>query len=150
MNRRPRLELTPPELSERDFHEQVAFVLDEKRGLLLPPAFAVCYPAGIVELSPQQAARYVKCGLKAGMPDFLIFYRGVYLLELKRPNGQLSQTRIEKSKKTGALREVVGQVERFAQLCATGAVKDLAVCYSLDDVLDQLTRWSIPHRRIAA
>lgn len=145
-----RFKLTPgPEPSERDIHEAVADALDERRGILRPPAFAVCYPAGIVELSPQQAARYVKCGLKTGMPDFLIFYQGVYLLELKRPGGQLSQTRIEKNK-FGALREIVGQAERFAQLCATGAVRDLAVCYSVDDVLAKLAEWKLPMRRIAA
>jgi hypothetical protein len=142
--------LTSPEPSERDIHEAVAAVLDEKRGLLLPPAFAVCYPAGIVELSPQQAARYVRCGLKTGMPDWLIFYRGVYLIELKRRGGQVSQTRIVKTRH-GALREVVGQRERFEQLRATGAVADGAICYSVAGVIDQLAAWGIPLRgRIAA
>jgi hypothetical protein len=142
--------LQPFEPSERDIHEAVAAVLDEKSGLLCPPAFAVCYPAGIVELSPQQAARYVKCGLKAGMPDWLIFYRGVYLIELKRRGGVLSRTRIVRSQQ-GALREVVGQVERFEQLRATGAVVDGAICYSVEGVVDRLAAWGIPLRgRIAA
>jgi hypothetical protein len=137
-----------PEPSERDVHEAVASLLDERRGILLPPALAICYPAGIVELSPQQAARYAKCGLKTGMPDFFIFHQGVYLLELKRPNGRLSRTRIVKSKH--GLREVVGQVERFEQLCKTGAVRDLAVCCSVDEVLHQLDKWQLPMGRIAA
>lgn len=137
--------LTMPEPRERDIHEAVASILDEKGGLLRPPAFAVCYPAGIVELSPQQAARYVRCGLKTGMPDFLIFYRGVYLIELKRRGGQLSQTKIVKTKH-GALREVVGQRERFKQLKETGAVIDGAICYSVDGVIDTLERWQIPLR----
>lgn len=143
----PRFKLTPgPELREIDIHEQVAGVLD---ACLLDPAFWCCYPAGLVELSAAQAVRYVKCGLKSGMPDIMIWYRGIWLVELKkRRGGELSRTRIVKTKH--GLREVVGQVERFAQLAATGAVRDLAVCYSVDDVLDQLTRWSIPHRRIAA
>jgi hypothetical protein len=142
--------LTSPKPSERDIHEAVAAVLDEKRGLLCPPALAVCYPAGIVELSPQQAARYVRCGLKAGMPDWLIFYRGVYLIELKARGGRLSTTRIVRTKH-GALREIVGQKERFEQLRATGAVIDGAICYSVDGVVEQLARWEIPLRgRIAA
>jgi hypothetical protein len=140
--------LTAPEPLERDIHEAVAAALDERGGLLMPPAFAICYPAGIVELSPQQAARYVRCGLKTGMPDFLIFYRGVYLIELKRHGGQLSQTRIVKTKH-GALREIVGQRERFKQLHDTGAVVDGAICYSVTGVIDALTRWQIPMRRIA-
>jgi hypothetical protein len=137
--------LTAFEPSERDVHEAVARALD---AILLPPAFWFTYPAGLVELSPQQAARYVKAGLKSGMPDILIFYRGVYLLELKRPNGRLSRTTIKKSKH--GLREVVGQVERFEQLCKTGAVRDLAVCCSVDEVLSQIETWKLPMRRIAA
>jgi hypothetical protein len=136
--------LTPFIPTERDIHEAVADLLE----LLKPPAFGFCYPAGLVELSPQQAARYVRAGLKTGMPDFMIFYRKVYLLELKRPGGRLSQTRIVKTK-AGALREIVGQEERFAQLCQTGAVGDLAVCYSVDDVLAQLQRWRIPMKPVA-
>lgn len=141
-----RFHLTAPEPLERDIHEAVASALD---ALLLPPALWFTYPAGVVELSPQQAARYVKCGLKSGLPDIFVFYNGVWLIELKRRGGQLSQTRIVKTKH--GLREVVGQVERFAQLCKTGAVRDLAVCYSVDNVLGQLERWQIPLRgRIAA
>jgi hypothetical protein len=143
-----RFRLAAQEPLERDIHEAVASVLDERRGLLLPPAFAICYPAGIVELSPQQAYRYVRCGLKTGMPDFLIFYRGVYLIELKRRGGRVSQSRIVKTKR-GALREVVGQAERFKQLFDTGAVVDGAICYSVTGVIDALTRWQIPMRRIA-
>lgn len=147
MAKPPRFKLTPgPELRERDIHEQVADVLD---ACLLDPAFWCCYPAGLVELSPAQATRYVKCGLKAGMPDIMIWYHGIWLVELKRQRGgQLSRTRIVKTKH--GLREVVGQVERFEQLAKTGAVRNLAVCYSVDDVLAMLTLWNIPHRRIAA
>jgi hypothetical protein len=138
--------LTPgPVPSETDIHRSVAKALN---ALLLPPAFWFTYPAGLVELSPQQASRYVACGLKAGMPDIMIFHRGVYLLELKRPGGRLSRTQIKKSKH--GLREVVGQVERFEELCKTGAVRDLAVCCSVDEVLHQLDKWQLPMRRIAA
>jgi hypothetical protein len=138
--------LTMPVPTERQIHEAVADALD---ALLLPPAFWCAYPAGVVQLSAAQAAAYARFGLKTGMPDIQIWFNGIWLVELKRPGGQLSKTRIERTKH-GALREVVGQVERFAQLCRTGAVRDLAVCYSVDDVLDRLAAWQIPHKRIAA
>jgi hypothetical protein len=139
--------LTMPEPLERDIHEAVASALD---ALLLPPAVWMTYPAGLVELSPQQMARYTKAGLKTGMPDIFLFYRGVYLIELKRRGGQLSKSQIVKTKH-GALREIVGQKERFEQLRASGAVIDGAICYSVDGVIDTLERWQIPLRgRIAA
>jgi hypothetical protein len=140
--------LTAPVPLERDIHEAVADLFHERKGILLPPAVGFCYPAGIIELSPQQAARYVRCGLKTGMPDFMVFYNGVYLIELKRRGGQLSQTRIVKTKH-GGLREIVGQRERFQELKDTGAVVDGAICYSVNGVIDALTRWQIPMRRIA-
>jgi hypothetical protein len=142
----PKFALTAPEPLELEIHEAVASALD---ALVQPPAFAFCYPAGIIQLSPQQAAKMVRCGLKSGLPDFMVFYRGVYLIELKRRGGQLSQTRIVKSKR--GLREVVGQRERFQQLRATGAVIDGAICYSVAGVVETLERWQIPLRgRIAA
>jgi len=133
--------LTVPMPSESDVHEAVAKTLD---GLLPQDRVAwMTYPAGLIELTPRQAARLVRCGLKTGMPDIWIFYRGVWLIELKRPGGRLSRTRIVKTKH-GALREIVGQVERIEQLCKTGAVRDVAVCYSVADVLDTINRWGIP------
>lgn len=137
--------LAMPEPSELELHEAVARALD---ALVLPPAFWFCYPAGHVKLAPAQAARLVKCGLKSGMPDILIFYRGVYLVELKHHRGRVSQTRIVKTKR-GALREIVGQEERFRQLRDTGAVIDGAICTTVDGVIAQLTRWGIPMRAIA-
>jgi hypothetical protein len=134
-----------PEPKERDIHERVARALN---ALLLPPALWFCYPAGLVELSAAQAARFVRAGLKAGLPDIFVLYKGVWLIELKRPGGQLSRTRIVKSKH--GLREIVGQVERFEELCKTGAVRDIAVCYSVDEVLDRLDAWHIPSRRRVA
>jgi hypothetical protein len=137
--------LTMPELLERDLHEAVARALD---ALVLPPAFWFCYPAGLVQLSPQQAARYVRAGLKTGLPDIFVFYGGVYLVELKRHgSGRVSETRIVKTRR--GLREIVGQRQRFEELRATGAVIDGAICTSVDGVIDQLTAWGIPMRKIA-
>lgn len=147
MTERFRLAMPERYVSERDLHECVADTLE---AIILPPAFWCAYPAGVVKLSPAQAAAYTRFGLKAGMPDLQIWFDGIWLIELKRRKGALSQTKIVRTKH-GALREVTGQVERFAQLCATGAVRDLAVCYSVDDVLDRLDDWRIPvRRRVAA
>jgi len=141
--------LTAPEPSERDIHEEVAKALDGPLGLM-PPAFWCCYPAGHVKLSAPQAARLVRAGLKSGMPDILIWYRGMFLIELKAYGGRLSKSRIVKTK-TGALREVVGQEQRFKQLLDTGAVIDGAICSSVSGVLQQCQKWELPMRgRIAA
>jgi len=84
------------------------------------------------------------------MPDIFIFYRGVYLIELKAYGGRLSKSRIVKTK-TGALREIVGQEERFKQLLETGAVINGAICSTVTGVLEQCRRWELPMRgRIAA
>jgi len=139
--------LTAPEPTERDIHEAVADALD---ACLLPPAVWFCYPAGHVKLSAPQAARLVRAGLKSGMPDIFIFYRGVYLIELKAYGGRLSKSRIVKTK-TGALREIVGQEERFKQLLETGAVINGAICSTVTGVLEQCRIWELPMRgRIAA
>jgi hypothetical protein len=137
--------LTAPVPSESDIHEAVAKILDA----LLPVDRVawMTYPAGLIELSPRQAARLARCGLKTGMPDIWIFYRGVWLIELKKPGGRLSHSRIVRSKH--GLREIVGQVERFEQLCKTGAVRDIAICYSVADVLETIARWQIPTTRPA-
>src|SRR3954464_2012657 len=107
--RTARFRLTPPEPSERDVHERCAEVLDK---LLLPPAMWFTYPAGASVLSPQQAARHIRIGLKRGLPDLWFLHDGVYLIELKRPGGQLSKTRIVRSK-SGAPRQLIGQDRVF-------------------------------------
>jgi hypothetical protein len=139
--------LTMPEPSENDVHVACADALDK---LLLPPAMWFAYPAGASILSPQQAARHIRIGLKRGLPDLWFLFDGVWLIELKRRGGVLSRTRIVRTRR-GSPRVLVGQEEVFPKLCATGAVRDIAVCHSVDEVLDQLTRWRLPLRgRVAA
>jgi hypothetical protein len=135
--------LTAPEPLERDVHKDCARALD---ALLLPPAMWHSYPAGASILSPQQAARHIEIGLKRGMPDLWIFYHGVYCIELKRHGGKLSKTRTVRTRR-GSPRLLEGQEEGFVRLLATGAVRDIAVCTTVTDVLAQLDRWQIPHRR---
>lgn len=138
---------TAPDASERDMHEAVARAL---KAVIRKPAFWCAYPAGVVQLSPAQAAAYSRFGLKTGMPDFQIWYNGIWLIELKTGKGQLTRTRIVKTRQ-GALREIVGQVERIEELRATGTVRDIAICRSVAQVIDQCERWQIPLKgRIAA
>jgi hypothetical protein len=139
----PPFRLSAPEPLERDIHEQCAAALD---AMLLPPSFWFSYPAGASILSPQQAARHIRIGLKRGLPDLWVLYRGVWLIELKRRGGRLSETRTVRTK-TGAPRILAGQTEIFPKLCETGAVRGIAVCHSVDEVLDQIEQWEIPCRR---
>lgn len=137
--------LTAPEPLEREVHESVANLLD---AILLRPAEWTPYPAGVTQLSAQQQARYSAFGLKRGYPDIMIFYGGVYGIELKRRGQYLSTTRIAHTKR-GSPRVLIGQDEMFPRLLATGAWRAISICHSTDDVLERLTRWNIPHRRAA-
>lgn len=142
----PAFRLRPDEPSELDIHAACARVLDR---LLLPPALWCCYPAGAVQLSPQQHARYSLLGLKRGFPDILIFYHGTWGLELKRPGGRLSKTRVVRTRR-GSPRVLVGQDEVFPALLASRGFRDIAVAHSVDEMLAQCTLWNIPLRgRIA-
>lgn len=135
--------LKAPVPLERDTHIAVARLLD---ALLLRPAEWCSYPAGASTLSPQQAARHSEIGVKRGMPDIWVFYGAVYCIELKRPGtGALSKTRVARTKR-GAPRILVGQAEMFPRLLASGAVKEIAICRSVDEVLHQLAQWHIPMR----
>jgi hypothetical protein len=141
--RAERFRLTPPEPSERDVHERCAEVLDK---LLLPPAMWFTYPAGASQLSPQQSARHAAVGLKRGLPDIWILFQGLYCIELKKPGAYLSKTRIVRTRR-GSPRILEGQDEVFPKLIATGAVRAISICHTVDDVLDRLDRWGIPRRR---
>src|SRR5215467_2445984 len=138
----PAFRLTTPAPIERDIHETCARALDK---LVLPPAFWFSYPAGASQLTGQQIARHSSIGLKRGLPDLWFLHAGLFLIELKRPGGRLSKTRIARTKR-GTPRILEGQEEIFPRLVATGAVKDIAICHSLDEVLSQLARWGVPLR----
>lgn len=142
----PHFKLSAPVPLERDIHEACASALDR---LLLPPAVWFTYPAGAVQLSPQQQARYSRVGLRRGLPDIWIVHHGCYCIELKRPGGSLSKTKIVRTRR-GSPRELVGQDQMFARLLQAG-VRDIAICHSVDEMVTQLERWGIPHRgRVAA
>lgn len=141
MNARP-FRLVAPESAELDIHEACARALDK---LLLPPAFWFTYPAGHVQLSPAEVSRLARIGLKRALPDLWILHRSVYCVELKREGGRLSKTHIGRTHR-GAPRVYVGQEEIFPQLIAAG-VAAIAVCTSVDEMLEQIRAWDIPLRR---
>jgi hypothetical protein len=141
-----RFRLTAPEPLEAETHAACAAALDK---LLLPPAVWFTYPAGAVQLSPQQQARYSRLGLKRGLPDIFIVHDGVFGIELKRRGGRLSRTTVVRTPR-GSPRELIGQADMFPRLLAAG-MKDIAICHSVDEVLSALRRWDVPVRgRIAA
>jgi hypothetical protein len=127
--------------SESDLHAAVAVALDR---LLRPPAQWTTFPAGHVELTGRAAAKLALLGLKRGWPDLLVLHGTLYGIELKRAGGPLSNTRTIRTRR-GLLRVVEGQRDVFPRLEAAGM--RLAVCDSLEAVLDTLTAWGVPLRR---
>lgn len=68
-------------------------------------------------------------GVKAGVPDVLVCYRGMlYCIELKASKGRLSETQ---HMTIGQIREAGGQV---------------SVCHSIEEVETALRAWDIPLR----
>jgi hypothetical protein len=128
MTGRP-FKLTAEQPLERHIHEACAYALDM---LLAPPAIWFTYPAGASQLNPQQQARHSRVGLRRGLPDIWVLHGGVYCVELKRPGGQLSKTRIGRTRR-GSPRVLIGQTEMFPKLLAAG-VRDIAICHSVDSM----------------
>lgn len=143
-----RFKLTAPIPLEREVHKACAKALDR---LLLPPAMWACYPAGVAQLSPQQMARYSELGLKRGWPDIMVSYHAFWGIEVKRAGGQLSKTRIGRTRK-GSPKILDGQEDVFRQLIESGGFADIAIVHSVEEMLAQLAHWHIPLRshRIAA
>lgn len=132
--------LVSPVAAEDELHAAVARALDT---LLLPPAMWTTFPAGNVPLPPQYAAKLSRVGLKRGWPDILVQYRVMHGIELKRPGGVLSKTRVGRTRR-GAMRVLVGQEDVFP--CLEAAGMQIAVCRSVDAVLAQLAAWGVPLR----
>lgn len=135
-----RFRLTPYVVPEGNLHEAVAQALDL---LVLPPAEWTCFPAGSVPLPPQFAAKLTRMGLKRSWPDLLVLHGCLHGIELKRVGGDLSRTRMVRSR-SGALRMVEGQRDVFPRLEMAGM--KLAVCTSVDAVLAALSGWGVPLR----
>lgn len=135
--------LTAPAVSEVDFQAAVADMLDL---LILPPAMWFPIPVGHVKLTPAQAARLARIGVKRGLPDLLVIHQGVIGIELKRDGGVLSRTRTVRTKR-GGLRVLEGQRDSFPRLQAAGM--RLAVCETVDEVLAALMGFGVPLRRFS-
>lgn len=137
-----RFRLTPPPVAELDLHAVCAAYLDR---CLAPPATWFSYPAGHVQLSSAEVARLTRIGLKRGLPDIWLLHRGVYCIELKREGGALSKTRVGRTHK-GSPRIFEGQEEVFPRLIRSGAVRAIAVCTNLEEMIARLREWEIPLR----
>jgi hypothetical protein len=75
----------------------------------------------------QEAARMTRLGVRAGIADIHVVYRGrLYCLELKAPKGQLSATQV--------------QVMRKLEVCGVPT----AVIRELSDVTHVMREWNIP------
>lgn len=134
--------LSAPEISEYDLHVAAADALAK---LICPPAQWCSYPAGHIRLEPHQQARLTRIGLKRGWPDLLILYNKVFGIELKRPGGKLSKTRIIRTRR-GAPRELLGQEDVFPLLMQTGAFGDIRTATSLAEMFAHINEWGIPLR----
>jgi hypothetical protein len=140
MTTRP-FRLTAPVIPEQELHETVAALCHI---MVAPPAQWAFYPAGGVQLSPAQAAKLARMGLRRGWPDFLFIHLGqVFAIELKRLGGRLSRTRIVRTKR-GSPRVLEGQEDTFPALEAAGMT--IVVCHTADEVLATLAQWKIPLR----
>jgi hypothetical protein len=134
--------LTAPPPLEQDVHEQLVRILDR---VLLPPAFWFSAAIGSIKLTPQQAARVSRAGVKRGLPDFFFVYEGlVFSIELKRPGtGRLSKTKIGRTAR-GTPRILAGQEDVFPLLRDAGMA--IAICHTTEAALGQLKRWGLPLR----
>ncbi|HEX8837694.1 MAG TPA: VRR-NUC domain-containing protein [Candidatus Acidoferrum sp.] len=108
-----------PRISEIDLHRSVADFLNL---MLLPPAVWTTFPAGWTPMRSGAAGRLKGCGLRAGMPDILVFHNGFTVgLELKAANGTLSRP----------------QQDMFAKLRNAGVL--VHICRSIEDVYKALS-----------
>jgi hypothetical protein len=127
----------PGSASEDQFHGAVAELLD---WCLIPPTFYTTFPAGYGKLSKSMAGKLKAKGMKAGMPDILIFsthriianrtYSHVVGLELKVKGN----TTTAKQRETHAALQAVGVRVYLVR--------------SLNDVVMALNEAGIPYRNI--
>lgn len=117
----------PPKVSEVALHRAVAELLD---WMLLPPAVWTTFPAGWGKMTPAMKGMLRGCGLKAGMPDVLVFYDGRCIgIELKLPGRKQS----------------CAQTDMTEKLRAAGV--GVYVAHSPDEVLKILGEIGIPCRK---
>jgi hypothetical protein len=100
-------------MTEAELHRSVAEFLDL---VVLPPAMWTTFPAGWTAMRKGAAGRLRGAGLKAGMPDILVFYDGRTIgIELKTPSGKVSSVQfdmIEKLRLAGIPVHVCRNIDR--------------------------------------
>lgn len=107
-------------MKEADLHRQVCDYLD--LCLPTPDAWYTTFPADGGSLRG-------RIGLKRGVPDILIIYRGsAFWIELKTARGRISDHQVLTAHKLGE------------------AGYGPALARSLDDVVEAIGRWGIPVR----
>lgn len=120
-----RLHPAQQDASEDVIHEAVARLLR----VVLPPSVWWSTIEHRNAKSVAEGGKRKKRGVKAGVPDILLCWRGVlHCIELKNRAGSLSPAQID---------------QRHEILNAGGR---WALCRSVDDVTAQLARWGIPTR----
>jgi hypothetical protein len=140
----PRLRLIAPVVAEVDLQAALCDALDK---LLLPGVMWTSLPIGHVKLTGQQAARLARIGTHTGWPDVILLHAGtVFGLELKRVGGQLSRTRMVRTR-SGGHRLVEGQCDTFPRLMAAGM--RIACVSSVTEALTALSTWGVPLRRFS-
>lgn len=109
-------------MTELDLHQSVADFLD---WILLPPAVWTTFPAGWTGMRTGAAGRLKACGLKAGMPDALIFYDSRTIgIELKaKTKPSIAQIEMfNKLRMAGVPVHVVTNVEQVPEILITHCI----------------------------
>jgi hypothetical protein len=122
----------PHHPKESELHKSVAELLD---WVLVTPAMFTTFPAGWGKLSKATAGRLYASGMKAGMPDILVFDR----------HSHQTTKAIGIELKVGANSQTSKQRATAAALQAVGI--RVYVCKSIEDVLAALKDAGITHRR---
>jgi hypothetical protein len=135
----------PPEV---DVHADIATAFAR---ILIPQdqggAVWTTIPIGHVKLTGKQAGRLAMLGVKPGWGDIIGFWQGgAYLLEVKKPGGTLSQTRIVR-RRNGSPRLVIGQREVFPLLAAQGVI--IGTAETVGEALACVRAWGWPMRRVS-
>lgn len=106
-------------MSELNLHRSVSDFLD---WMLLPPAMWTTFPAGWTAMRAGAAGRLKGCGLKAGMPDILVFYNGFTIgIELKSSINNLSKAQramFDKLRKAGVMTHVCRSIDEVYEALA--------------------------------
>jgi VRR-NUC domain len=122
-----RFKLRATDPAEVEFHRSVAELLD---WILLPPTVWTTFPAGWGDLPIATAGRLKGCGLKAGMPDILVW----------RHDGRSIGLELKKVGKSASAK----QREMHARLLGVGV--RVYICETLEEVLQALAIFEVPLR----